>query len=1390
MLIGPFRHGIAPKTCFVPAFAPVFRPLSEAGTQSLDSYVPEAVRNCRNGMIMNQKFIVRFCLAAALLCGPVFASAYAAPAKADSDQNTSGQTITVRGTVYDDQGAPLPGAGVMVKGTTQGTITDLDGNYEIRVKPNQTLVISFVGMKDQEIPVNGRTQLNAALDSQATTLDDVVVVGYGAIKKANLTGAVDVVDSKAFENRVAANVDQMLLGNIPSVGIAITDGAPYRRSYGYQIRTSLTGSLNASSAAGDYEGVLVLIDGMEGDPTLINPNDIESISVLKDAAASAIYGGRGAMGVILITTKNAKAGDKVKVTYSANFNVGTPTALPELLTDGAKYLQIKADFYEGFNGTQTKISNLWPDSTLPLTIKAGYEDAEKQAALVGGVYTTNKGKYEYYGNTDWFKQIYKQYAPSQIHNLSVAGTSDTGKTTYLVSGRFYDYKGLYVGKSDPYTTWNLRSKIGIQVFPWLKLEENIEYTHDNVSMGLASSGTGLSTPQMQLKSYGAPTWPVFNPDGTFTKAGAYILGGLIGDSNDPDAPYRRNKNKLTKVFRTTTAATASFFNDTFRIKADLSYRDKNIDVIQKYAGIYYSTGVNADGSPTLLNQVTKDFYKQRAMEQFKNWNWLTTNEYAEYENTFGRHWLKLMAGFNYEKRNLREGQYRINGLDFDGALGENPFAFATGEVPGTDVTGYLDLDGSNMPIKHWRTMGTFFRVNYSYDDRYLIEVNGRYDGSSIFVNEYQWGFFPSVSAAWRPTQEHWWHIDPKFISALKFRASYGELGDCMSAGAYNTEDNYSVEYDTSRVINGSSSTRYLENNNPGAINWMYTWSRVRTKDVGVDAAFFNNKFDVTFDYYWRDNLNMITEGPEHAATFGADAPFGNYADMTTSGWELTFHFNDQFLLGGHPFHFGAHGSIGDSKAVVTRFQGNDNLNIKPFNYREGEVIGEVWGFKSNGLFQSQEQIDNAFGQGKPYNQNVGYTSKKSYVAKPGDIWLLDLDGDDKVTNSDFLNKETGYAGDKTIIGNKRPRYPFSFGFDFDYVGFFFSVGFQGILHQDYFINGGSLALSSYDANNGPVTKWFVDKYWTEDNTDALFPRAAKGNQLIIGNQTQWNDKFSKYPIDRYMFDIGYINLQNLQFGYNLPRKLIQKISLSDAKIFFSGENLWNWSPFYKTFGRDYDVTTIAKGGDDYEYGMDWWGSLGGYQYPKLRTFSLGLSVTFDGGSGSALKNAGNGNAELVAALAAANAAADAAKAAADKAQADADALKAELANALKAKEDCENAPKPMAVRRAEALYLEDIYFEINQSVIRDSEAYKVDNLVKVLKDNPEAKISITGYADQGTGTSERNLVLTKERAEVVAAALKAAGIAPDRIHTEFYGTEKDSSWTPENNRLAVCIVNN
>ena len=1094
----------------------------------------------------------------------------------------------------------------------------MDGNYELRVGANQTLVVSFIGFKDQEVAVNGRGQINVALQSEATSLDDVVVVGYGTVKKANLTGAVDVVDSKAFENRVAANVDQMLLGNMPNVGIATIDGAPYRdvnNLSGYQIRGTWN-TLAASSAAGDYYGSLVLIDGVEGDPAGLNPNDIESVSVLKDAAASAIYGSRGAYGVMLITTKNAPKEEKVTVTYTGNFNFMTPTAMPDLVTDGELYTRIKGDAYVGYYDKTKTTANVWPASTKLQDINAGYNDAAKQAALVGGVYTTPAGKYEYYGNTNWFDEIYKKHTSSQIHNISVSGNN--GKVSYLLSGRYYDYDGIYVGKSDPYKKYNLRSKVNVNITDWLSINENIEYAYDHVDYAISGTGDGQNAPQARMLTYGSPTWPVYNPDGTFTKAGGYILSGLVGDSYDPISYKRKGKEKLTQNFRTSTALNASFFEDTFRLKADFTYRNKNIQFDTKDTGIYYSDSMNpADGTANMSFSLadsgdpeSNKIYRQSMKRATTKQDWAEVNAYAEYENTFGRHWLKGMVGYNYEKRNRYNEEFKKYGLDYWDATAENAWNYALGTIKdnGT-INEYMKSEPDQFTFKHWRNAGVFFRVNYSYDERYLLEVNGRYDGSSVYVNDYQWGFFPSVSAAWRPTQEHWWHIDPKYISSLKFRLSYGELGDCMSAGAYNTEDTFRIDSGNNRVINGQSPYRVYEV--PDKSNYMYTWSTLKTFNVGADASFLNNRLDVSYDYFIRRNVDMLTEGTAHAATYGQDNQMGNNASMSTYGWELTVKFNQPFMLAGKPAHFGVHASIGNNFAIVDEYNGNESGSIAAWKYHKGQRLGDVWGFRSNGLFQSQEEIDNAFtmadGSVKAYNVHKNLKYNDANKIYPGDVWIKDLNGDGTIGYGENTLDD---HGDLEIIGNKWARYPFSFGFDFDWGNWYMNANFQGIMHHDFFVYGGFLGINAFGYNYGPMTKWFTDKYWTADNTDALFPRLSIGNKLLSNStQTNWNVKYSKYPVDRFMFDAGYVNLQSLQFGYNIPRKLLKKIGLSAAKVYFSGENLWNWSPFYRTFGRDYDITTLTYAGDDPTEALNWFTGYG-LQYPKLRTLSLGITITY------------------------------------------------------------------------------------------------------------------------------------------------------------------------------------
>ncbi len=721
---------------------------------------------------MNYKLVIRLGVAALLLAAAsTVADARRNGGAVAAEQTAAGQVITVTGKVLDAQGQPLPGAGIVVKGTTNGTSADVDGNYSIRVGANQTLVVSFIGFKDQEVSVNGRATINVALQSDATALDETVVIGYGTIKRANLTGAVDVVDSKQFENRVAANVDQMLSGAMPNVYVASMDGAPYRNASntsGYQIRGNWN-NLSATNTAGDNIGSLVLIDGVEGDPSSLNPNDIESVSVLKDAAASAIYGSRGAFGVVLITTKNPSNEEKVTVTYSGNFNFMTPTAMPELLTDGEKYMDIRANGNMNYQQRAQTVSNLWPSKVNPFTVLDGYRDETKQAAVVNGVYTKADGSYEYYGNTDWFDQIYKDNTSSQVHNISVSGNN--GRVSYLLSGRYYDYKGIYVGKSDPYRTYNLRSKVNVNITDWLTLGENIEYSDDKIDYAITSDGSGRKSPQSRVMDYGAPTWPAFNNDGTFTKAGAYILSGLIGDAYDPVSYERRGQTRTTTHFRTTTSLEAKFLKDALRIKGDWTYRKKNLDTETKNTGSYFSNGQDANGDAIMsFSQTGNNVLKQNMLMDENSTVWTVANLTAEYENTFGKHWVKGMAGMNYETRDRYVNQYQKYGLGYWDANAGNPWAYATGTLnTNGEVTGVLVTNG--ITEKHWRNQGFFFRANYSFDDRYLVELNGRYDGSSVFVNDYQWGFFPSASAAWRPSQEPWWNVDPRYVSSLKLRLS-------------------------------------------------------------------------------------------------------------------------------------------------------------------------------------------------------------------------------------------------------------------------------------------------------------------------------------------------------------------------------------------------------------------------------------------------------------------------------------------------------------------------------------------------------------------------------------------------------------------------------------------
>lgn len=1061
--------------------------------------------------------------------------------------------VTLSGTVSDGQTKEaLIGVFVMEKNTANGVTTDLDGNFKIQVAEGAQVVFSYIGFEEESITADkSMSGLNVLMKVEENYLSEAVVVGYGVVKKENLTGAVDHVGSEVFEGRPVANATQMLEGSVPNLNIDIEDGKP-GRSANYNIRGAT--SIGAGGSA------LILIDGVEGDPSQINPNDIESVSVLKDAASASIYGSRATYGVVLITTKNPeKSEEKFKINYSTNLSAMTPTATPDIVTDGFVYAKLFAESYYNRNNT-------WPTS-----INKGQEFSrvwleEFRQRQLGGVQRTTEvnesGKYVYYGNEDYYDAIYKDATFAQTHNLSINGNA--GPISYYLSGRYYKYDGLFNYDPDVYNTINLRAKVNAQVRPWLKVTENVSYNYETYHLPCTSTQQSSGNVWDAINMEGHPSSPIFNPDGTLTKCGAYAIGGLATGSN--------YTNRKTKTFKNTTGVVMEFFDKTFRINADFSYSDRNKTELTKRMAVAYSEG------PGLVSYLGTPGIDDSLLEYSSQTEYIAANAYAEYENTFaGKHYFHALAGYNYEqqgKKMVKSRRYTLLSDDTD------CINLAVGDV--------MTIESEET---RWRLSGLMFRANYSYDSRYLFEFNGRYDGSSKFPENSQWGFFPSASGAWRISKEHWFNIAPTAISDLKLRVSYGTLGN-GNVNPYQYLEQFSFSNmthgtgSTARSLNGESGSRYTSL--PSQVPDNLTWETTRTVDVGLDAAFLSNRLTVGFDWYNRRTYDMYTTGPTLPDTYGASAPKGNYADMYTNGYELSIAYRDSWNVLASPLTFGIRGTLADSRAFITKYY-NPTKSLD--DYYEGYEIGDVWGYVCPGIFSSQEQIDNYYGEGIPYVNTFIRNSDDGKVY-PGDPIFTDLN------ENYIIDSGSGTVddpGDRQIIANTHARYNYSFNLDLSWYGVFVSAFFQGVGKRQWVPTKECPFWGQYCRPYSEVYKWQLDNTWAPDNLDAYLPRRTGYSSMA------WSGK----PIDRYVQDISYIRLKNLQIGYNFPKKMLEKAKISQLSVYLSAENLWTWSPIYK-YTRDFDVVTLCYGSDS-----DLGGDKGdGYNYPTMRTFSFGITIGF------------------------------------------------------------------------------------------------------------------------------------------------------------------------------------
>lgn len=1063
----------------------------------------------------------------------------------------------VKGIVKNETSEPLVGVTVLIENKkskfktavqTDGTGTFVVSNLEN--EGSYTFTFSYVGYERKVLTGYNYKKgemitLSIKLEPVSNIMNDVVIVGYGTQKKLNLTGAVDQVSGEELENRSVPNLNQGLQGLIPNLNIVMNDGKPIQAP-------SL--NIRGNTSIGQGGNALVLIDGVEGDPSMINPNDVGSVTVLKDAASAAIYGARGAFGVVLITTKTPVKG-KTSITYSSGYSIKQPTTVPDMVTNGYQFAKYFNEAWTAWNDYSQTPQNVNKTVKFSAAYLAELERRDKDPSLPK-VDVNSNGDYVYYGNTDWYGLLYKKHNGATEHNLSFTGSTD--KASFYLTGRYYGQEGLFRYNSDDYKIYNIRAKGSMQVLPWLRIDNNTDYStmkyHNPINVG---EGGGI---WRNIADEGHMMSPLLNPDGNLSWSAAYTVGDFYYGKNGVDIDKR--------IFKNTTSFTASFLKDQLKIRGDITILNLDSNTTQVRVPVPYSA------KPGIIQYVgasTNDLQNMYRQTQY-----IATNLYGEYETRLtGGHSVKAMAGFNFEQSTTKRLTTQRNGLIYENARDIN---LALGQ----SVT-------TNGGWDRWDIAGGFFRLNYGFKDRYLLEVNGRYDGSSKFPSNERYAFFPSVSAGWRLSNESFWNVPRNIVTDVKIRGSYGSLGN-GNISSYAFQEQF-LPYQSSRILNG---VKYLYTTNPAVLPDGLTWETATTSDIGADMSFLSGRLQFTGDYYVRKTTDMFTTGKTLPAVFGSAVPKGNYADMKTTGWELSLSWRDKLIVGGKPFSYGARVVMGDYTSTITRYNNEQKLLT---DFYVGQKVGEIWGYTTDGLF-TKDNISEA-------TKQTLIKSSVSGTTMIGDVKFKDVNGDGVVNNG---GNRVDSAGDLRVIGNALPRYTYGFSLDAGWNGIFISAFFQGVLKQDWWPGAESDAFwGMYNRPYNKLPKSHLDKMWNEiDNPQAYFPR-------LRGYIAQGSGRSLNVTQTRYLQNVAYIRLKNIQVGYNLSSQVVQRIKMSNARIYVSGENLWSWTPFYK-ITRDLDVENIRRSdmitNPPTTSDQNSNNSGNGNNYPILKTITFGLSLTF------------------------------------------------------------------------------------------------------------------------------------------------------------------------------------
>lgn len=1059
--------------------------------------------------------------------------------------NVWSQDRNLTGTVFDAQtNEPLTGVSIAVKGTTTGTVTDIDGAFGINAEPGSVIVVSYIGYSGQEIVITNQRNLRILLDEDTQLLEEVVVVGFATQKKVNLTGSVGIATAKDIESRPVTNATQALQGLVPGLQISTNTGE-MDKDMSINIRGK--GTVGEGSSGNP----LILIDGMEGDINTINPQDIENISVLKDAAASSIYGSRAPFGVILVTTKKGSSG-KARINYNNSFRVSSPINMPEMMDSYtfANYFNAAAIN----SGWSAVFTNETMQRMLDFQAAGGTNtgglltDGNTWGQPAGDPFTTA------YANTDWYDEIYRDNNFSQEHNMSINGGSE--EITYYASLGYLDQNGLLRHGEDGLKRYNVSAKMNAEITSWLDFSYSMRFVRTD-NWRPTRFGGGL------YEKIGRQTWPnlpVYDENGYYHNSGAetpamqLALGGKREVQSDRMAHQgafvlEPIKNWFTHV--------------------EFNYSTNTRNVRETSTPLY-----NHDVKGNIVDEKkTSSLYQDNRKE-----NYLNLNIYSDYSFSLNdAHHFKAMAGFQAEEMKQSFFTAKAYGL----LLEDLPELNLTNSLDGAGNQRIPEVSGYR---NEWATAGFFGRINYDYKGKYLAEVNMRYDGTSRFRRGNRWELYPSFSLGWNMAREDFWQPIESVVNTLKIRGSYGELGNQNTTGWYPT-------YRVMELKSADNAGTWLQGGvfpNTARIgdliSTVLTWETVRSWNIGLDVGMLKNRLTGSFDLYTRYTDNMVGPAPQLPNVLGITAPKTNNCDLKTVGWELELAWNDRLKNG---LGYGVKFLLSDAQTTIESYPGNATHSID--TYYAGGKLGDIWGYETIGIAKTQEEMNAHLEKvgGQPFGSEWN----------AGDIMYADQDGVAGITEG---AKTLEDHGDLKVIGNTTPRYHFGFDLSADWKGFDLRAFFQGVMKRDIW--------------NRTNMFWGVinNQWWSaglKEHGDYFRAEATGLNSEIAANTNAYyprplfsSDKNQRTQT-RYLQDASYIRLKNLQFGYTLPSSLTKKISVDRCRIFVSGENLWTGTSLSKLF----DPETVDGGNTDNNANVAI--RNGGNAYPLSRTWSFGISVT-------------------------------------------------------------------------------------------------------------------------------------------------------------------------------------